>query len=60
MAEKNYLNRFEVAKYLGVSIRYIDILIKEKSIPFARLGKRIIFNKGNIDKWLDKKEVKVL
>ena len=50
MAEKNYLNRFEVAKYLGVSIRYIDILIKEKSIPFARLGKRIIFNKGNIDK----------
>tara|TARA_R100001163_G_C4956866_1_gene122317 strand:+ start:216 stop:398 length:183 start_codon:yes stop_codon:yes gene_type:complete len=60
MSEKNYLNRFEVAKYLGVSIRYIDILIKEKSIPFARLGKRIIFSKGNIDKWLDKKEVKVL
>ena len=60
MSEKNYLNRFEVAKYLGVSTRYIDILIKEKSIPFARLGKRIIFNKGNIDKWLDKKEVKVL
>jgi excisionase family DNA binding protein len=57
--EKTYMNRPEVAEYLGVSIRFVDNMIKDKKIPCARLGKRVIFSVPSINKWLDDNEVKV-
>ena len=29
-----------------------------RSIPFIKLGKRIVFEEGAIQKWIDKKQVK--
>lgn len=43
----------ETAEYLGVSIDLIYKLVREKRIPYAKMGRRILFKKEAIDKWLD-------
>jgi excisionase family DNA binding protein len=47
------LNKKEASKYLGVSIRHIDNLINRRSIPFSRLGGRIVFQKKRLIQYLD-------
>lgn len=48
-------NMFDVkqlAEYLNVSISLIRKLVKNKDIPYVRLGAKILFSKIEIDKWL--------
>ena len=48
-------NMFDVkqlAEYLNVSIGLIRKLVKNKDIPYVRLGVKILFSKIEIDKWL--------
>mgnify|MGYP001860954677 FL=1 len=48
-------NMFDVkqlAEYLNVSISLIRKLVKNKNIPYVRLGVKILFSKIEIDKWL--------
>ncbi len=48
-------NMFDVkqlAEYLNVSISLIRKLVKNKDIPYVRLGVKILFSKIEIDKWL--------
>lgn len=51
--EKTILNRKEASDYLGVSIRHLDNLMSKRMIPFSRLGRRIIFRKIDIDKFVE-------
>ncbi len=49
------INMFDVkqlAEYLNVSISLIRKLVKNKDIPYVRLGVKILFSKIEIDKWL--------
>ena len=49
------INMFDVkqlAEYLNVSISLIRKLVKNKDIPYVRLGVKILFSKSEIDKWL--------
>ena len=48
-------NMFDVkqlAEYFNVSISLIRKLVKNKDIPYVRLGVKILFSKIEIDKWL--------
>ena len=50
---KEILNKKEASKFLGVSLRHIDNLINRRSIPFSRVGGRIVFQKRRLYQYLD-------
>lgn len=52
-ATKAVLSLDEVAEYTGLSKQYLYKLTSKNIIPFSRPnGKKIFFNKAEVDKWL--------
>lgn len=51
-AGRRYADRVETAAYLGVSVRTVDTLLKEKKIPHYRVGRRVMFDLHDIAKWM--------
>jgi len=51
--ENEYLTVREVAKYLKISISMINSLIKQEEIPSIKIGKRRLFIKKDVDKWIE-------
>ena len=47
----------EIATFLHCSESNIRNMVREKEIPFFRLGYRIYFNKNTIVEWLHNKEM---
>jgi excisionase family DNA binding protein len=45
----------EAAYYLQISERTIRSLIAERKIPFARIGRRVVFRLVDLDRWLESK-----
>jgi excisionase family DNA binding protein len=43
----------EAAKYLSTTPWFIRSLVWAKSIPHVRLGKRILFDRADLDKFID-------
>lgn len=57
MNEDRLLSKKEVLVYLRISMSTLDrILMKE--MPYIKLGKRVLFRKSDIDKYLETKKVK--
>lgn len=50
--ESNMLDVKQLAKYLNVSVSLIRKLVRNKDIPYNRLGVKLLFSKLEIDKWL--------
>lgn len=46
----------EAADYIGVSKDTIYDLSRKKKIPCVRVGKRILFRREALDKWMDEQE----
>nr|WP_077321419.1 helix-turn-helix domain-containing protein [Virgibacillus proomii] len=55
--KRNTLTVSETAKYLGVSTDLIYLLVREGKIIHFRLGRRILFKKEEIDKWVQSQMV---
>ncbi|MGF9964260.1 helix-turn-helix domain-containing protein [Bacillus rhizoplanae] len=51
------LNVQEIANYIGVSRDLIYKMVRMNEIPFIRVGKRLLFRKESIDKWLLSQEL---
>lgn len=43
----------DVASYLGVSIPTVRKDMKERGLPFKRIGRRQYFRRAEIDAWVD-------
>ena len=57
--QKKYMNLRELSLYLGVSRISIYRMIRRRKLPFISLSKRMLrFNVQEIDKWMNKNEVK--
>lgn len=53
VTEKAFLDREELARYLGLTVGFIDTAVSERRIPFVRLGHRTVrFKKADIDEWI--------
>ena len=53
------MTRLEVMEYLKISHNLMHSLMREKAFPFFRLkGRKLLFKKSDIDKWLESKRVK--
>lgn len=46
----------ELSGYLKVSVSEIRKLVREKRVPFFRVGNRLRFDLKKIDNWLEKLE----
>lgn len=46
----------EVANYLGLSVDTVYMMVREKEIPFCRIGRRILFKRDSVDRWFAEKE----
>jgi len=55
LMEHQFLNEDEVAGYLNLSLEDIRQRVKCREIPFAARGKRIVFDKGEIDAWASRR-----
>jgi len=58
--ERETLTVKEVASYLRVHTDMIYALVKQKQIPYLRLGNRILFTKVSIHSWIQDQEEKSL
>ncbi len=47
----------ELSTYLKCSVSEIRKLVKEKNIPFYRVGRKIYCRKESIDKWIIQQEI---
>ncbi len=56
--QKTYLRRHEAAKYLGCSVRQIDVMKHDGELPFHMLGRRlIVFSRIDLDALMAKYKV---
>lgn len=53
-----FLTKPEMAEYLKVSLRYLDMLVSNHKIPVCRLGPKCVrFHRQHVEKALEKYEV---
>ncbi len=53
------LDIHEASVYTKLSTSYLYKLVARKGVPHSRLGYKILFNKVDLDKWLEEKRVAV-
>jgi len=59
-AVNHVMNSFQAASYLGVPTDLIDDLVSKRSIPFTKVGDRVVFSKAAIDYWVYAKSMENL
>jgi len=52
------LTRKEVMRLLRISHGTLDVLMKNKEIPYIKLKRKVLFRKKDIDEFLESKLVK--
>ena len=56
--DQDYLTVKELSKYIKLSESHIYFLVNNKKIPYSKLGgRRILFDKQKIKKWIEEKSV---
>ena len=53
-----FMTRQELQEYLRISRASVFKLLKANEIPVIRIGRKLLFRKDDIDRWLDSKVVK--
>jgi len=51
---KLLLTRFEAAQVLGVCERTLDTYTKDGTIPFLRIGSRVLYSVQALEEWISK------
>lgn len=55
---KEIINIQELSSYLKISIPEIRKLVRQKNIPYFRIGNRLKFDLENINLWIEELEEK--
>jgi len=58
MKEDRLLTKKQVQEYLQISHTFLQKLMNEKELPYIKLGRRVLFQKSDLDKLLETKKVK--
>ncbi len=56
--EKKLMTVKELAEYLSLPVRRIYIWKSEGKIPYVKLGGRLLFDRQEIDEWIEKNKNK--
>ncbi len=55
--EIGLLNSSQAATYLNVSESYVRKAVARNSIPFVRIGTRVLFKRETLNEWIDRHTV---
>lgn len=51
--ERKNLRYSGAAEYTGLSESYLRRLVYDGKIPFSKIGKAVVFNSQELDRWID-------
>jgi excisionase family DNA binding protein len=54
--QSNYFNIKNASDYLKLAIPTLYIYANKNKIPFIKLGSRILFDKNDLDNWINSKK----
>jgi len=57
ITKKRFLNKQELAIFLGISKFTIDAWVSQRRVPFVKMGKRVLFDIEDIEKWINQNKV---
>ena len=52
LSAKNVLDINDTASLTGYSVKYLRLLISQRSIPFYRRGNRLFFCRAEVENWM--------
>lgn len=47
----NKLDVFELSDYLNICVSMVRKLVRQKELPFYKIGNKVLFDKTEIDNW---------
>ena len=53
--DQELMSRDEVSGWTGLSVSAIDKFRHEAEFPFIQAGRRVLFRRGDVEKWLAKR-----
>ena len=54
--DEQYISKFEMARRMNVSTRTIEIWMREKRVPFAKIGRTVRFHWGDVREHLSRQQ----
>jgi excisionase family DNA binding protein len=57
MDQGRYLGVEEAAKYMALSVSYIQKLTSRRLIPYTKVGRRALYDRVLLDKWMARRTV---
>jgi len=58
---QRFMTKKQLAELLGLSVYTIDSWVSERrEIPFVRMGRRVKFDRADIDEWVERQKVRPL
>lgn len=59
MEKKRFLSVRKLAEYLGIKHQTIYSWVSMKKIPYVKMGRRVMFDLRDIEKWIQDRKVEV-
>jgi excisionase family DNA binding protein len=57
MDQDRYLDIERASKYLSLSVSYLQKLTSRRRIPYAKVGKRCLYDRTLLDRWMARRQV---
>jgi excisionase family DNA binding protein len=57
IVKKRLLIVKEASEYLGITENALYCMVYRRQIPFVKIGKRLRFDKIDLDKWIEKQKI---
>jgi excisionase family DNA binding protein len=55
--DARYLSIEQASEYLGLSISYVQKLCSRRRVPFLKIGRRCLFDRALLDRWMARRQV---
>jgi excisionase family DNA binding protein len=57
---ENLLDKRGAAKRLGTTPRHMEDLVRDRKVPFVRVGRLIRFKPSDLDQWIEDQKVEAI
>jgi len=57
MEEGRYFNIAQAARYTALSVSYLQKLTSRRRVPFLKVGRRALYDRILLDKWMARRAV---
>lgn len=57
MDDVRYLSIVQASEYLALSVSYLQKLTSRRRVPYVKIGRRCLYDRVLLDKWLARRQV---